>query len=55
MGCSSSKNVTTVANKKPMMSVTFVISEASIMNDTNLLFDMSPKYSMVFKDQRLEG
>ena len=25
------------------------------MNDTNLLFDMSPKYSMVFKDQRLEG
>ena len=37
------------------MSVTFTISEAILMKDTNFLFDMSPNYTIVFKEEKIEG
>lgn len=37
------------------MSITFTISEAIIMKDTNFLFDMSPNYAIVFREEKIDG
>lgn len=37
------------------MSVTFIVSEAIIMKDTNFLFEMSPNYEIIFKEDKIEG